>query len=41
MVEEHEACTQTTVRRVSHAGPGVHLLLFWEAPFARMGPEAT
>lgn len=41
MVEEHEGCTQTTVRPVSHAGLGVHLLLFWEAPLLRMGPEAT
>ncbi len=41
MVEEHEACTQTTVHPMSHAGLGVYLLLFWEAPFVRMGPEAT
>lgn len=41
MIKDHEAYTQTTVRPVSHAGLGVHLLLFWEAPFACMGPEAT
>lgn len=37
----HEALTQAAVRPVPHAGPGLHLLLLWEATPAHMGPEAT
>lgn len=39
--KNHEAHTQAAVRSVPHAGPGLHLLLLWEAPPARLGPKAT
>ncbi|XP_064194153.1 ST3 beta-galactoside alpha-2,3-sialyltransferase 3b isoform X3 [Anguilla rostrata] len=38
--EYHEAHTQAAVPLVSHAGPGIHLLLLREAAPARLGPEA-
>ena len=41
MTEDHDALPQAAVRPVPHAGPGLHLLLFWEATSACMGPEAT
>uniref|UniRef100_A0A3B1JWX9 CMP-N-acetylneuraminate-beta-1,4-galactoside alpha-2,3-sialyltransferase n=1 Tax=Astyanax mexicanus TaxID=7994 RepID=A0A3B1JWX9_ASTMX len=41
MTGDHEGHSQTAVCSVSHAGPGVHLLLVWEAASVRLGPEAT
>lgn len=38
---ENEAHTQAAVRPVPHAGPGLYLLLLWEATSPCVGSEAS